>query len=402
MKKKEKNGKVPLTYLCHKPLLHLHRTKKIIIMQNIKYLICITFSFLLMSCGEDFFDSITEIEVPEHEPQLVIRANFNPTFGEKYGYYVQLNHTLGILDTAAYKVVEDATVTLLEDNEIKATFETSGSRSNGWYSSVATTLLTEKNYTLKAVSPTYGSIESTQQLPNKIQIIAATYEADAAVDRYGDRGDEVTIQFQDPSGEENYYRINMLNFSIEILADYNETLNANPFYVDKDKIIYIREEPSGTGKTGINIFQYTINTNTWSSRFENTGIKVTRVFYNNSGKTYFLEGVYSAIRYIYSFDGTTFKKTDLELPAGFKDYFSEKIFDDNKFYFVESSGRANNTNRIMVLDLTTNKFTEYTNFLFDDIDFLNSFKIDNFIYLESIDIYNNYKRKLYKLDLNKL
>lgn len=179
-------------------------------MQNIKYLICITFSFLLMSCGEDFFDSITEIEVPEHEPQLVIRANFNPTFGEKYGYYVQLNHTLGILDTAAYKVVEDATVTLLEDNEIKATFETSGSRSNGWYSSVATTLLTEKNYTLKAVSPTYGSIESTQQLPNKIQIIAATYEADAAVDRYGDRGDEVTIQFQDPAGEQNYYKVNVL------------------------------------------------------------------------------------------------------------------------------------------------------------------------------------------------
>ena len=209
------------------------------------------------------------------------------------------------------------------------------------------------------------------------------------------------IYLRNNAEEENYYRINMQNFDIEFLADYTETFNAFPFYVDRDKIIYIEQESSGTGKIGINIFQYTISANSWSSRFESTSIKVTRVFNNNLGKTYFLEGVYSAIKYIYSFDGTTFTKTNLELPAGFKDYFSEKIFDDNKFYFVESSGRANNTNRIMVLDLATNKFTEYTDFLFDDIDFLNSFKVDNYIYLESVNT-SNYKRKLYKLDLNKI
>ena len=176
-------------------------------MRTIKLFSYILIPFLLSSCGEDFFDSITEVDIPEHEPQLVVHANFNPTFGEKYGYSVKLNHTLGILDTTKYEAVEDAIVTLLEDNEIKMTFE--NYVNYGWYSSDAMTLLVEKNYTLKAESPTYGSLESTQQLPNRVPIITATYEADAAVDRYGDRGDEITIQFQDPAGEKNYYQIDI-------------------------------------------------------------------------------------------------------------------------------------------------------------------------------------------------
>jgi len=178
-------------------------------MQNIKYLIYLMSSFLFISCGEDFFDSITEIEIPEHEPQLVVRGNFNPTFGEKYGYYLRLNHTLGILDTTEYEVVDDAIITLLEEEELKTTFESFGD--NGWYKTEAMTLSVGKNYTIEAISPTYGKVKGTQQLPNKVPIIAATYEADAAVDRYGDRGDEVTIQFQDPAGEQNYYRISVLS-----------------------------------------------------------------------------------------------------------------------------------------------------------------------------------------------
>lgn len=175
-------------------------------MQTIKYIFYIALGFLLMSCGEDFFDSITEIEIPEHEPQLVIRANFDATFGVEHGHYVRLSHSLGILDTTEFQVVDDAVITLLEDNIPKASFI---SENNVWYNTEPMTLSEGKEYTLQATSPTYGSIESTQQLPSKGTILNATYEADAAVDVYGDRGDEVTIEFQDPAGEQNYYRIDV-------------------------------------------------------------------------------------------------------------------------------------------------------------------------------------------------
>jgi len=174
-------------------------------MQNIKYYIYILSSFLLISCSEDFFDSVTEIEIPEHEPQLVVRGNFNATAGEEYGYFVRLNHTLGILDTTEFQEVDDATVTLYEDGELKANFEKP--ENSHWYGTDKMELVANKNYKLSVNSPIYGSVEATQQLPSNVSIISATYEADAAVNRYGDRGDEVTIQFQDPPGEQNYYSI---------------------------------------------------------------------------------------------------------------------------------------------------------------------------------------------------
>lgn len=207
------------------------------------------------------------------------------------------------------------------------------------------------------------------------------------------------VYVRNNAGEENYYRINMQNFSIEILADYTGNRSATPFYIDENKIIYKYQEAYSS--QGVDLFEYNINTNSWDFRTDKTSATVTRVFYNNFGKTYFLEGIYSAIKYIYVFDGTEFKKSNLELPVGFKDYFSEIIFEDNKFYFIEKSGRGLNTNRIMVLNLITNQWTEYKDFLFDDLEFINSFKVDNFIYLESVNT-SNYKRKLYKLDLNKL
>lgn len=172
-------------------------------MRTIKLFSYILIPFLLTSCGEDFFDSITEVEIPKHEPQLVVRANFNATY-PIFSNLVELRHSLGILDSTEFDEVKDAVVILYEDGVLKNTFE---QYDKAWYRGEITELIAGKAYTLKANSPTYGSIEVTQQLPNQVPIIAATYEADGAVDRYGDRGDEVTIQFKDPSGEKNYYSL---------------------------------------------------------------------------------------------------------------------------------------------------------------------------------------------------
>ena len=134
-------------------------------------------------------------------------------FGEEYGYYVELNHTLGVLDTAMYEVVNDATVILLEGNTTIATFEPLSDDGNGYIASDIF-LLPQKEYTLRATSPVYGIVEATQQLPTKVMIIDATYEANGAVDRYGERGDEVTIQFKDLAEEKNYYQNKYIgNFS---------------------------------------------------------------------------------------------------------------------------------------------------------------------------------------------
>ncbi|WP_397446628.1 IPT/TIG domain-containing protein [Polaribacter sp. R77954] len=207
------------------------------------------------------------------------------------------------------------------------------------------------------------------------------------------------IYIRNNANEKNHYRINMQNFNIEFLSDFKGNQNATVFYVDENKIIYKYQETYSS--QGVDLFEYAIPNNSWNSRTDDTSVTITNVFYNTYGKTYFLEGIYSAITDIYTFDGSTFKKSNVELQTGFKDYYPKVIFDDDKFYFIEKSGAIRKGNKMMILDMTTNQWTEYKDFLFDSLDFTNTFKVDNYIYLESVNT-SNYKRNLYKLDLNKL
>ena len=164
--------------------------------------------FLLFSCNENFFESTTIIEIPEHQPQMVLRANFSSPFGEEYGYYVRLSHTLGILDTTDIQEITDATITLLEEEQTIAVFE-KVDESDYYFYSEGFVLSPHNTYTLQALSPTFGEVKVTQQLPSKVTIVDASYEENGAVDRYGERGDEINIQFQDPGGEQNYYRVHV-------------------------------------------------------------------------------------------------------------------------------------------------------------------------------------------------
>ena len=205
----------------------------------LKLFSCFLSAFLLLGCGEDFFDSVTEIEIPEHEPQLVVRGGFNANY-LKYGSFVKVSHTLGILDSTEFNEINDATVQFYEEDILKSTFE---EYDNSWYRGEISDLKANTNYTLKVSSPTYGNVAITQQLPNQVAVTTATYEADAAVDRYGDRGDEVTIQFQDPAGEQNYYAIDAVatyrfeNPDTSFIIDYSVYASpVDPLLEDLDQL----------------------------------------------------------------------------------------------------------------------------------------------------------------------
>lgn len=186
-------------------------------MKIIKYISFVFTTFFLLACKADFFDSITEVEVPVHEPQLVIAANFDATFTQsRFLNWMKVNNSLGILDTTTYSIIDDAKVELYEETILKKTFEYNRQRSNdgieinGQYLADSLEILANKNYTLKVNSPIFGSAEASQQLPTKVPTIAATYAANEVVDRYGSRRDEVTISFKDPSGEKNYYSVSLV------------------------------------------------------------------------------------------------------------------------------------------------------------------------------------------------
>lgn len=164
---------------------------------------------LLPSCKENFFDASIDVKVPEHEPQLTVTANLFD--GSPY-QWIFVNHSRGILDSAEIRPITDAVVDLYEGNNLMTNFPfipEEDREGYGIYTADPISFTSGKTYTLKVESTEYGNLESTQTAPTKVKINTASFENEGTINRYGDRADEISIEFDDPEGEKNYYSVSV-------------------------------------------------------------------------------------------------------------------------------------------------------------------------------------------------
>lgn len=177
-------------------------------MQNIKYIIYILSSFLFLSCGENFFDSIVEVEIPEHQPNLAITAHLSNIDDRSL---VHVTHTVGILENTNALPIKDAKVELYGNGELfqvyeyKKLNELDDEIEDLYVAETPKSFEPNTNYELRVSSPTYGSVVANQQFSQVTPIISAVYEEEGIVDEFGDRTDEVAIKFKDEAGKKNYY-----------------------------------------------------------------------------------------------------------------------------------------------------------------------------------------------------
>lgn len=185
-------------------------------MQKIKYISFAVISFLLVSCGENFFDSIVEVEVPAHESNLAITAHLSNI--DEVGI-VHVTQTVGILDNQEIPTIKDAMVELYNNGTLFQTynyfvleeepdvFGNNNSPKEFYIAENPKPLSPNTTYELRVSTPTFGSITATQHLAQTTEIINATFEKEGIGDGFGERGDKITIKFQDPAGEKNYYAV---------------------------------------------------------------------------------------------------------------------------------------------------------------------------------------------------
>ncbi|HFA50103.1 MAG TPA: DUF4249 domain-containing protein [Bacteroidetes bacterium] len=158
------------------------------------------------SCSEDFFEQTVDIDIPEHTPQLAVTSQLSSGDTMLWAF---LTPSQGILDNTAAQPIEDATVELFRNGQLMETLFYSGER---FYTSISNTPLPTDadEYILKVSAPGFDPIEVVQQMPAPVPIISATYEAGGAIDIDGERVDEVSVEFVDPAGEDNYYQMTIV------------------------------------------------------------------------------------------------------------------------------------------------------------------------------------------------
>lgn len=148
--------------------------------------------FMLVAC-----ETVVEIDLPVHTPQLVANAFFHPD-----GLWdVTLTSSRDPLDRSEVDFVEDALVNILENDQVIATLPYTG---EGRYRTTSPRPIAGRTYTLRAAAPGFATVSASDAVPREVAInrvetaiVGSGFDAEMIVD----------IFFQDPPGERNYYHI---------------------------------------------------------------------------------------------------------------------------------------------------------------------------------------------------
>ncbi|MEZ5058109.1 MAG: DUF4249 domain-containing protein [Saprospiraceae bacterium] len=156
----------------------------------------------LVSCGEDFFESTVEIDIPEHEPGLAVSAILTK---QDTANSVYISKSLGILSPDQYEVISDATVLLDADHNNPVSFIYDANEEEYYANQMAGFLEAGPEYSMIVEHPVYGRAVAKGTLPNAAKILSLTYEPNGTIDEDGFEADEITVEIEDPAGEANYY-----------------------------------------------------------------------------------------------------------------------------------------------------------------------------------------------------
>lgn len=188
----------------------------------------------LISCGEDFFNPIIDIELPEITPKLVVYSHLEEGSDS---LFVLVSSTRAVLDQRPFPLVysdtfwlrpdsmrffvhqisggdtvKGAHIELYKNNALFTTFKQQGHFIGVYLSVLNAPLQYEKgvSYTLKVSAPGFEPVESTARLPQPVSIDTIRYRLNVKVADPTDptslnEVNEYSLSFTDPEMQNDYY-----------------------------------------------------------------------------------------------------------------------------------------------------------------------------------------------------
>ena len=206
-------------------------------------------------CGDDFFEQVVEVDLPEHEPALAVSANFSD-IDTTLAVYV--SNSVGVLEPDQPTFIDNATVQLFKDDQLLYNL---GYNNSGLYGIVGIAPLgsNSANYELKVSAPDFDPVFSTQAMPQPVPITDVSFEEDGAVTPDGERVNSVTITFTDPGGLENYYSVSTVARLTESGIEYSEMVyleSFNPIVEEGEEILIFTDATFDGREISLNFYTY--------------------------------------------------------------------------------------------------------------------------------------------------
>ncbi len=216
------------------------------------YLFLLLSLVAILSCNENRFITILDIESKGHEPQLVVSARFILHNPKQNNQFVFVTRSKALNENQYITTVDHAEVTLWEDEDLVDTgiwvdtisaFPHSLDRISG-YVMKWKDFVPGKNYTLKVSAPGFTTVESTIMLPEKSEITDVKYNINGYKDPSdGNSIDEIEFKISNINAEK-YYLTTIQQVSIYIRGTNRDTSYSSLYPIPESPLY---QEVSGNG-----------------------------------------------------------------------------------------------------------------------------------------------------------
>ena len=176
-------------------------------MKKLFFLLSISLAYI--SC-----EKVIPFEGDVNIPKLVI----NSIFQSDSSFKVHVSSSRSVIDTASFKNIDDAIVTIKDRNE--NIIETLNHVENGFYKG-QTFPQENQTYILEVNHPNYANITASDSLPSPITINSV--DTSTIIDPINGNRLQISMNFDDPENTQNYYLIETYSVNEYLVIKNSDT-----------------------------------------------------------------------------------------------------------------------------------------------------------------------------------
>ena len=174
-----------------------------------KLFFLLSISLVYISC-----EKVIPFEGDVNIPKLVI----NSIFQSDSTFKVHVSSSRSVIDTASFKNIDDAIVTIKDRNE--NVIETLNHVENGFYKG-QTFPQENQTYILEVNHPNYANITASDSLPSPITINSV--DTSTIIDPINGNRLQISMNFDDPENTQNYYLIETYSVNEYLVIKNSDT-----------------------------------------------------------------------------------------------------------------------------------------------------------------------------------
>ena len=170
--------------------------------------------FLSISLAYISCEKVIPFDGDVNTPKLVI----NSIFQSDSSFKVHVSSSRSVIDTASFKNIDDAIVTIKDRNE--NIIETLNHVENGFYKG-QTFPQENQTYILEVNHPNYANITASDSLPSPITINSV--DTSTIIDPINGNRLQISMNFDDPENTQNYYLIETYSVNEYLVIKNSDT-----------------------------------------------------------------------------------------------------------------------------------------------------------------------------------